>query len=971
MSGISPDRVNGQRVRYLLVILFVIMTVAILVTSYVYYQNYEEHYKLEIDHQLTAISDLKVNELVNWRTERLSDAGTFFHNPLFSSRVRHLFNDTNDAETRGEVRAWLEKELAPNQYDRVYLMDTTGTLRMSVPDTQNPVAATVSRELPRILASGNITVLDFYRDDSDQKIYLTIVVPLYDEQEGGQPQGFLAFQVDPGSYLYPFINEWPGPSASAETLILRQEGNEAVYLNGVKFSNNPPLTLRIPLDRTEVPAVKAALGGEGIVEGADYRGVPVIAAIRKVPGTPWFLVARMDTSEVYGPLREQIILLMGIVATLLVGIGAVIGVVWRGESTRFYRDMYESERELRNEREKARSYLEIVGATVLAIGADQAVIMVNPAGCRLLGRCEDEILGKNWFDTFLPERLREASRELFARKVTGAVDQPEQVENIIVTAGGEERLVAWHSTLIRDENQVITGTLRSGEDITDRTRAEEEIRLLARMADDAPASLIVHDFDGNMLYANEETLRLHGFTREEFLEIHLRDLDVPETEKLIDERMQDLHNLGMADFDVYHYRKDGSTFPLHVNAKIINWGGREVLLSIATDLTERKQIEEKLERQNEELQAANEELVATEEELKAQYDELSAIQRDLWKSEERFSLALDATNDGIWDWNVPTGSAFFSPHWYTMLGYEPNEMPGSYATWRSLVHPDDLPATEGMIQASISGKEGYSIELRMLTKQGDWKWVLTRGMVVDRDAKGDPVRMVGTHTDITERKRIEDTLLRVNQKLNVLSQLTRKDLTSQIFILNGYLELAKKQAAGQDPVIESIMKGEQAARSINEITEFTRDYQDMGIKPPVWQNVKLAFLFGLSHISIGEISHSIETGDLGVFADPLLEKACQGLFENSLAHGGHVTRIRIWHTFTPAGATIFYEDDGTGIPQEIKEKIFLRGDGVRASVRGLFFVREILDITNITIRETGQPGKGARFEISVPNGAYR
>ena len=280
MTRNGSDRKNGRRILYFLVILFVILAAAIFVTSYVYYRNYERHYKLEIDHQLSAISDLKVNELVGWKNERMGDAGVFYHNSLFSSRVRHLFNDPNDTESQAEVREWLEKELAYPEYDRIYLMDTNGTLRMSVPGTPKTVTTTVLQQLPLILQSGNITILDFYRDDSDQKIYLTIIVPVYDDQGNGQPLGFLAFQDDPGVYLYPFISEWPGPSASAETLIIRRDGNDALYLNDLRFRNNSALNLRFPLDRTDVPEVKAALGEEGIVEGTDYRGAPVIAALQ-------------------------------------------------------------------------------------------------------------------------------------------------------------------------------------------------------------------------------------------------------------------------------------------------------------------------------------------------------------------------------------------------------------------------------------------------------------------------------------------------------------------------------------------------------------------------------------------------------------------------------------------------------------------------------------------------------------------
>ncbi len=689
MTGNGPERRNGLRTRNFMVLFFVIMAVMIIASSYVYYQNYEKNYKLEIDHQLTAVSDLKVNGLVDWKTERMGDAGIFFHNPLFSSRVRHLVNDDNDTETRGELRAWLEKELMYTQYSRVYVMDTAGTLRLSVPDPQRPVPKAVVQHLPKVLVSGNITILDFYRDDNDQKVYLAFIVPIYDDQERGQPLGFLVFQVDPEKYIYPFIREWPGPSTSAETLIVRQEGNEAVYLNDLRFSNNSALDLRVPLDRKESPAVKAVLGEVGLVGGTDYRGVPVIAVIRDIPGTSWFLVTLMDTSEVYAPLMEQFLILAIIVTILLVSIGTGIVIIWREEISIIDMEMYESERALRKEREKARAYLEIVGTTVIAIGADQAVIMVNPAGCRLLGRCEEEILGKNWFDTFLPERVRETSREIFVRMMSGAEGPPGQGENVIVTAGGEERLVTWHISLIHNEDKAVSGTLRSGE-------------------------------------------------------------------------------------------------------------------------------------------------------------------------------------------------------------------------------------------------------------------------------------------DITERKLAEDTLQRVNQKLNVLSQLTRKELTSQIFILSSYLELAKNQLSGQEEVIEILDQGVEAVRLINETVEYSKDYQDMGAKPPTWQNMKMALLFGLSHVSISEIRHSLETENLEIFADPLLEKVCQRLFENSVKHGDHVTRIRVWDMVVPEGVTIVFEDDGIGIPDEKKEQIFLRGDmDARASMRSLIFVREILDITGITIIENGEPGKGARFELKVPNGAYR
>ena len=274
-----------------------------------------------------------------------------------------------------------------------------------------------------------------------------------------------------------------------------------------------------------------------------------------------------------------------------------------------------------------------------------------------------------------------------------------------------------------------------------------------------------------------------------------------------------------------------------------------------------------------------------------------------------------------------------------------------------------------MTEMAETGQPIPASELSLMRKDGSRVAVFSSHTIVKMAGGG--MELFCIDIDLTERKLAEDTLLRVNQKLNVLSQLTRQDLTTQIFILNSYLEMAKKKATGQDEIIKNIESGERTIKFIKEITEFTKDYQNMGEKPPKWQNVKLAILFGLSHISIGKIQHSLETENLEIFADSLLEKAFQGLLENSVKHGGNVSEIRVSHTITPDWITVVFEDNGIGISSEKKERIFLRGEGARASVRGLFFVQEILSITGITLRETGEPGKGARFEMTVPKGAWR
>jgi PAS domain S-box-containing protein len=387
-------------------------------------------------------------------------------------------------------------------------------------------------------------------------------------------------------------------------------------------------------------------------------------------------------------------------------------------------------------------------------------------------------------------------------------------------------------------------------------------------------------------------------------------------------------------FEWIYHRSDGTPFHAEVILSRILLKDGYCLQTIVRDISERKRAEEA---------------------LKETTDYLNNL--------------LDYANAPIIVWDPFQRITRFNHAFERLTGRTSDEVLGQLL--EILFPPQSREHSLELIKKTMSGERWETVDIPILHVNGSIRTVLWNSATLLADDQTTVIATIAQGYDITERKIAEDALLRVNQKLNVITNLTRQDLTTQIFVLKSYLEITKKNAAGQDSIQEGIQKCEKVIGSINEITEFTKDYQDMGAKPPLWQNVKMALLLGLSHISIGNIQHTIETEDLEIFADPLLEKVCLRLFENSFTHGDHVTVIRVWHTITPDGATIFFEDDGIGIPQEKKEQIFLRSEGTSASRGSLIFVREILDITGITITENGEPGKGARFEMTVPKGAWR
>ncbi|MYL83534.1 response regulator [Desulfovibrio aerotolerans] len=151
-------------------------------------------------------------------------------------------------------------------------------------------------------------------------------------------------------------------------------------------------------------------------------------------------------------------------------------------------------------------------------------------------------------------------------------------------------------------------------------------------------------------------------------------------------------------------------------------------------------------------------LLGTMHDLTAEIATRQKAQADLSNSQERLEMALAAVSDGLWDWRMDTGDVYFSPRWFAMLGYPPDAFAPRYETWRNLLHPEDLPQVEALILAHLETGEPYESELRMRTCDGTWKWIMTRGQVMEKDTAGRALRMLGTHTDITERKRAMEAL---------------------------------------------------------------------------------------------------------------------------------------------------------------------------------------------------------------------
>jgi PAS domain S-box-containing protein len=275
-------------------------------------------------------------------------------------------------------------------------------------------------------------------------------------------------------------------------------------------------------------------------------------------------------------------------------------------------------------------------------------------------------------------------------------------------------------------------------DISERKRAEQALadeanhrRILMEQSRDGIA---VFDQEGLVVESNQRLADMLGYTIEEMLHIHIWDFDSAVPREQIMDMLRNIDEKGLH-FETRHIRKDGSEYDAEVSSNGAVFAGRKLVFSVTRDITERKQAE-----------------------------------KALRASEERWQFALEGAGDGVWDWNYQTNTVFFSRRWKAMLGYAEDGIGDTLDEWDERVHPDDRERVNVELQQYLDGiTPTYSSEHRMLCKDGSYKWILDRGKIVSFTDDGQPLRIIGTHTDITRIKQIQENLTRSNRALRLIS----------------------------------------------------------------------------------------------------------------------------------------------------------------------------------------------------------
>lgn len=355
---------------------------------------------------------------------------------------------------------------------------------------------------------------------------------------------------------------------------------------------------------------------------------------------------------------------------------------------------------------------------------------INPAFERILGYSKKEFLGKPFLD-FVYEEDFEVTKDALIAAASGKEEIG--ITNRYRCKDGSVKWVDWRVQCVVTENQFVA----VGRDITEQKKYEQELRkesdFSKLLLDTAQSIILVLNPDGTINSFNPYMEEVSGYTLEEvqgkdWFETFLPNQDWQSIRRLFKKAINDMEIRGNVNPIV---TKDGRELSIDWYAKTLkdDTGRTLGLLSIGHDITDRIQTE-----------------------------------KIIRQSETRLQLALEAADIAIWDWDVQKGETYFSPNYFTMLGYQCDELPSTYETWNALLHDEDRESAVEEVKRYLAKGTGWDIEFRLKTKQGDYKWIRGKGNVVEKDTDGTPLRATGTHLDISGQKCAEDDRLKL-QKL--------------------------------------------------------------------------------------------------------------------------------------------------------------------------------------------------------------
>jgi len=608
----------------LLLLVFPFFVILVLVGLFFYFQALKQREIEEQSQHLSAVAKLKVRAIQEWRHERRADARFLQFNPSFAALVSRFLADPSLGP---ELRRWLAPMQQNHRYHRLLLLDRHGEARLVV-GSQDESVEHHDSDLAEAASRRAVVLSDLHRDSEAGAIHMELVVPLLDRgaTEGAADGviGFVLLRVDTASQLDPIIQTWPTVSRTAESLLIRREGQEVVFLNELRHRKGTALALRRPLSSPSLPAASGARGRSGVVQGLDYRGAAVLAAVHPVPGSHWILIAKKDLAEIYQPVQQYTLVLSIFAAVVILAGAGAAALHLRQQRTRFQLERLKVEHE-RQALAKHYEYLSKYANDIILWCDERFRIMeVNDRAVTSFGYSREELLNLTVPELRAPETLKDLGsrmrqvEELGAavfetkyRRKDGSSFPAEASVRLVQTDGG-----IYRHAIIRDISERVAAR-QAMQALEQKLRALFESDLIG---------IQIADSQGNIREANDKSLDIVGYGREDLNRGSLRwtEWTPPEFAPADQRGIAEARERGSCTpYEKQFIRKDGTRIWVLVGY-VLAGEGSEDSIAFILDLTQHKRAEAELLETNRRLTEALADLKFAEQQV-VQQEQLRAL----------------------------------------------------------------------------------------------------------------------------------------------------------------------------------------------------------------------------------------------------------------------------------------------------------------------------------------------------------
>jgi len=725
---------NSLMKRQHILMLSLTILVLIIAGGYLYYR-YEKNAILQEKYMdLKMIADLKTEQIVHWREERLANARILAESPFLRRKIIDWLL-SKDKTIEMDILNRIELTKSIYNYEDVFLVSAEGNLLFGLDTTLKHIDTVTFDLCEKSLRDGKFFISEPYFCQTHNAIHLDIIAPVRNDKN--VPVVVLVLRVNPSHFLYPYIQSWPTSSKTAETLILRKEGDSILYINELRHTSNSAMKLRIPLTRTETPAAQAVLGQEGICEGSDYRGVTVLADMRPVPGTSWFMIAKVDQDEIYAELKylTATILIIAVLLLLMSGIG--ISWLFNNRQKNIYRKLLETGSALQDSQEEFRTTLYSIGDAVITTDINGCIRNMNAVAEKLTGWTEPDAAGRTIGEVF--NIINEESRDKVESPVPRVLKEGLVIglanHTLLISKDGNETPIADSGAPIRNEKGDITGVVlvfrdQAQERMAQKTLQESErkFRETVKYLDEGYYSVTT---DGILLDHNQAFNRILGFD----ISDDMKGLKLPDFWQDPDERKAYLQEL----------MERGSIMNYLVNAKKTD--GEKIVVLANAHLVKDE----------------NNKLARIEGTFTDYTDKVKA-EKALRDSEEKYSKAFQTSPYAITITRAEDGRFIEVNGAFTsIVGYTREEALSNSSIGLKLW--ENEKDREGVVADLRSGRVVEGREYQFLTKGGKAITCLFSARIIKLSSG---TFILSSINDITGRKQVEDALQESEEKYRSL-----------------------------------------------------------------------------------------------------------------------------------------------------------------------------------------------------------